>query len=261
MLVKVRVFLLLFFFSVLSFSQNTEIKTLSGEVVNNDIEKSGIVIINKSTGGTTITDKEGFFRIGVRLKDSLFFRSVQIKAHFVYINEEVYNSDSIRVFLDVKVNELKNVDVTPYNLSGNLLADANKVNKKEMFNFDDVNIPGFKGERKEKIVYKNNSQILLNVLLLPLMPLDIEGMYKQLSGYYKNLKIARGLEKQYGGVVSIIQFYGSNYFMERYNLKEEEVYEFVLGASENYDLLTDFKNSNHGLILNNLDKFYESINN
>ena len=131
MLVKVRIFLLLFFFSVLSFSQNTEIKTLSGEVVNNDIEKSGIVIINKSTGGTTITDKEGFFRIGVRLKDSLFFRSVQIKAHFVYINEEVYNSDSIRVFLDVKVNELKNVDVTPYNLSGNLLADANKVTRRK----------------------------------------------------------------------------------------------------------------------------------
>ena len=84
MLVKVRIFLLLFFFSVLSFSQNTEIKTLSGEVVNNDIEKSGIVIINKSTGGTTITDKEGFFRIGVRLKDSLFLDPSKLK-HILFI--------------------------------------------------------------------------------------------------------------------------------------------------------------------------------
>ena len=48
MLVKVRIFLLLFFFSVLSFSQNTEIKTLSGEVVNND--KMLLGIPNKSDG-------------------------------------------------------------------------------------------------------------------------------------------------------------------------------------------------------------------
>ena len=173
----------------------------------------------------------------------------------------MHKQEFFKVYVDQFINELDNVVVKPHNLSGNILADMENSNVKVPINFDDVGIPGFKGERQEKIVYKNNSQILLNVLLLPLMPLDIEGMYKQLSGYYKNLKIARGLEKQYGVVVSIIQFYGSNYLMERYNLREEEVYEFVLGASENYDLLNDFKSSNHGLILNNLDKFYESINN
>ena len=41
----------------------------------------------------------------------------------------------------------------------------------------------------------------------------------------------------------------------------DEIYEFILGAAENYDLEFDFKNSNHGLILVNLDKFYESVNN
>ena len=97
-------------------------------------------------------------------------------------------------------------------------------------------IPGFKGIRKEKIAYKNNAQILLNVLLLPVMPLNIEGIYKQLSGYYKNLKMARGLEVRYNTIESVIQFYGVKYFQERYKLEIDEIYEFILGATENFDL-------------------------
>jgi hypothetical protein len=247
--------------SILTFSQNLEIKELNGLIVNDEIEKSGIVIINKTSGGSTITNNDGFFRIGVRLNDSLYIRSVQIKDYFMYVNENIINSDSLRIYLDQKVNELKNVTVTPYNLSGNLISDIKKIDKNEIINFDDVGIPGFKGEREEKIAYDNNAQVLLNVLLLPLMPLNIEGAYKQLSGYYKMLKMARGLEKRYNTIESIIQFYGINYFTERFRLKEEEIYEFVLGAAENYDLEFDFINSNHGLILLNLDKFYESISN
>ena len=75
------------------------------------------------------------------------------------------------------------------------------------------------------------------------------------------LKMARGLEKRYDTIEKIIQFYGINYFVNRFGLKEDEIYEFILGAAENYDLEFDFKNSNHELILLNLDKFYESINN
>ncbi len=247
--------------SILTFSQNLEIKELNGLIINDEIEKSGIVIINKTSGGSTITNNDGFFRIGVRLNDSLYIRSVQIKDYFMSVNENIINSDSLRIYLDQKVNELKNVTVTPYNLSGNLISDIKKIDKNEIINFDDVGIPGFKGEREEKIAYDNNAQVLLNVLLLPLMPLNIEGAYKQLSGYYKMLKMARGLEKRYNTIESIIQFYGINYFTERFRLKEEEIYEFVLGAAENYDLEFDFINSNHGLILLNLDKFYESISN
>ena len=35
---------------------------------------------------------------------------------------------------------------------------------KKSINFDDVGVPGFKGERAERIVYKNDAQVLLNVL-------------------------------------------------------------------------------------------------
>ena len=134
------------------------------------------------------------------------------------------------------------------------------INYKEVFNFDDAGVPGFKGERKEKIVYKNSGSVLVNVILLPLMPLDIDAVYKQLSGYYKTLRSARKLESRSGAAADVIQFYGVDFFINNYELDIDTVYEFVLGAMENYDVERDFRNSNHSLVLESFKKFYESIN-
>ena len=84
------------------------------------------------------------------------------------------------------MNELESVTVSPYNLSGDLLSDMKKIEEK-VFNFDDAEYQDLKASVKKNIVYDNSSSILVSVILLPLMPLDIDAVYKQLSGYYKTL--------------------------------------------------------------------------
>ena len=258
---KASYILLFLFISNFLFSQERNFKTIVGEVLNDTINVSGIHVINSSSGGKTITDSDGFFKVGVRENDSIFFTSVQIKTQMIIIEKSVYEADSIRVYLEPIVNELEGVTVSPFNLSGDLFADMRQVEEKEVFNFDDAGIPGFKGTRKEKIAYKNSASILVNVILLPIMPLDIDGIYKQLSGYYDTLRKARVLESRSGTVVDIIQFYGVDFFIKNYNLEINDVYEFVIGSMENYDVERDFRNSNHILVLTNFQKFYESINN
>ena len=258
---KASYILLFLFISNFLFSQERNFKTIVGEVLNDTINVSGIHVINSSSGGKTITDSDGFFKVGVRENDSIFFTSVQIKTQMIIIEKSVYEADSIRVYLEPIVNELEGVTVSPFNLSGDLFADMKQVEEKEVFNFDDAGIPGFKGNRKEKIAYKNSASILVNVILLPIMPLDIDGIYKQLSGYYDTLRKARVLESRSGTVVDIIQFYGVDFFINNYNLEINDVYEFVIGSMENYDVERDFRNSNHILVLTNFQKFHESINN
>jgi len=258
---KARYILFLVFISNFLFSQERNFKTIVGEVLNDTINVSGIHVINSSSGGKTITDSDGFFKVGVRENDSIFFTSVQIKTQMIIIEKSVYEADSIRVYLEPIVNELESVTVSPFNLSGDLFADIKQVEEKEVFNFDDAGIPGFKGEGKEKIAYKNSASILVNVILLPIMPLDIDGIYKQLSGYYDTLRKARVFESRSGAVVDIIQFYGVDFFINNYNLEINDVYEFVIGSMENYDVERDFRNSNHILVLTNFQKFHESINN
>lgn len=255
---RIKYILLFLFFSNLILSQENNFKTIIGEVLNDTIDISGIHVINSTSGGKTITDGNGFFKVGVRENDSIFFTSVQIKTQLIIIEKTIYESDSIRVYLEPIINELESVTVTPFNLSGDIIADMKKVDEKEVFNFDDAGVPGFKGERKEKIVYKNSGSVLVNVILLPIMPLDIDGVYKQLSGYYKTLRAARKLESRSGAAADIIQFYGVSFFIDNYNLDIDSVYEFVIGSMENYDIENYFRDSNHNLVLTNFKKFYES---
>ena len=81
-----------------------------------------------------------------------------------------------------------------------------------------------------------------------------------MSGYYENLRKNRGLVKQYSSAVNIIEFYGLVFFINKFNLNEGKVYEFVLGALENSNIENDFGTSDHGLVLESFDEFYHSIN-
>ena len=257
--VKFVVFFL-FLGSQIIFSQtNQDYKSFDGEVVNDSINLSGIHIINKTSGAKSITNENGFFTIGVKKNDTIILSSVQIKPHVIVINEKVFAQNLVKVYVEPFVNQLENVIVKPHNLTGNLFNDMNDSGVKNPINFDDVGVPGFKGERAEKIIYKNDAQIMLNVLLLPIMPLDIEGIYKKLSGYYDNLKKKRILDKQFSAVFQAIEFYGVAFFMKNYNLDEDQVYEFVLGAMENRNVEENFRQSNHGLVLNSFEKYHKSI--
>ena len=246
--------------SVKQSAQTTEFKTLFGEVVNDSIDISGIHVINANSGGKTITDQQGSFQIGVRKMDSVYFSSVQIKKQLIVITEQIYSSDSIKVYLEPLVNVLDNVTVRPHNLSGNIQSDLALVDKKDILNFDDVGVPGYKGNRKEKIVFRNNSSVLLSTLLMPLgMPLNIEAVYKQLSGYYDTLRKSRALDKKNKAAVDIIQFYGLTFFKNEFNLNENNLYEFVIGALENSEMEQNFNFGNHGLVLQDLSNFYNSL--
>ena len=88
---------MLLLFSNSLFSQENNYKTLIGEVINDTIDVSGIHVINGSSGGKSITDKKGFFKVGVRKNDSVYFTSVQIKTQMIIIEEPIFQSDSIRI--------------------------------------------------------------------------------------------------------------------------------------------------------------------
>ena len=241
------------------FSQTKNYKVFKGEVVNDSLNISGIHIINKTSGSRAITNQNGLFEIGVKRNDTIVISSIQIKPHIIIIESKIFDQDLIRVYIEPFINRLDNVVVKSHNLSGNMLDDMLASGIKDPINFSDVGIPGFEGEREEKIV--SEKSLILQTLLLPISGgLDIEAVYKHLSGYYKELKKRRLLDKQYVTVVSIIEFYGLVFFINKFNLSEEKVYEFVLGALENSNIESDFKTSDHGLVLESFEEFYKSIN-
>ncbi len=251
---------LVFIVPTILFSQDKQIyKSFKGELVSDTLNISGLHIINKNSGAKSISDVNGIFSIGVKKYDTIIVSSIQTKPKVIVVNENIFEVELVKVYLEPFINELDNVVVKPHNLSGNMLNDMIESGIKNPINFDDVGIPGFKGEREEKIV--SGKSLILSTLFLPLgAPLDIEAIHKHLTGYYKNLKKSRVLDRQLNSVVSIMEFYGLVFFMNNFQLEEDQVYEFVMGAIENTEIENDFRASNHNLVLESFDKFYTSIN-
>tara|TARA_B100000795_G_scaffold75638_1_gene53738 strand:+ start:886 stop:1560 length:675 start_codon:yes stop_codon:yes gene_type:complete len=211
-----------------------------------------IHVINKTRGSATITDDKGRFEIYSSINDTLLFSAIQFRVKIIVVNNQILKSKEIVVPLESFVNRLSEVIVKPHNLSGDLYKDFENSGVKPI-NFYNSGIPGFAGTRKEKIITKK--QLIISTLLLPLTgSIPIEPIYKHISGYYKTLKKKRKLDTEFDVVANLIKFYGVDFFVETYELKEDEVYEFVSGTYENFPLRQSFKRNEHNLVMEYFEK-------
>ncbi|GHC56066.1 CarboxypepD_reg-like domain-containing protein [Ulvibacter litoralis] len=213
---------------------------LQGTVTNTkDVE--GIHILNTTSRYNAITNQEGAFSIYANKQDTLFFSSVSYHPTKVVVTDEIIETGTLTVTLKELINELDEVFLGP-NLSGNIETDLKNIKTKKLLNFDDVGIPGFKGKPEEKIV--------------PVVPylglataVDLEAMYKHLSGYYKKLRLKRKWEDQNATVANIIHQYGLAFFREAYAIPENRVYDFLLYCIDTSELVNDYKNENFAGVL------------
>ncbi|MCW8980637.1 hypothetical protein [Altibacter sp.] len=244
--------LLLGFLFLFAFPATGQERMLHGKITN-ETDVEGIHILNRSSRYNSVTDALGNFSITVREQDSLFISSVNFVPKTIIVTKELYEKGVLVVFLDPLVNELKEVVFGP-NLSGNLQTDIKNIKTEKPLNFDDVGIPGFKGKGEEKIV--------------PIVPylglasaVDLEAMYKHISGYYRKLKLKRKWDRENVTVHNVIAFYTATFFEEAYNIPEGKLEDFLLFCIETSDLQIDFENEQYALVLetfNNRSAIYNS---
>ena len=249
--------LVIFFFLSTLVVKAQKYKLLTGYVFDSEIPISNIHVINISRGNAEVTDINGLFEISVSIGEKLVFSSIQYEKYELIITENIFSSKEITIYLKGFVNELDEVIVTNNSLTGNLKYDLLESGLEERKNFDDFGIPGFKGERKEKI--QNATQLLLG--LGTSMQIDVEALYKHISGYYKKLKKRRSLDSKFLSIFSIIKFYGLIFFIENFNIDNDQVYDFILGCSENSEIIYYFNQDLHQKVIQELDTYAKIYNN
>ncbi|MEL6810917.1 MAG: hypothetical protein AAFP76_06240 [Bacteroidota bacterium] len=213
-------------------------KRLEGKISNTkDVE--GIHILNTSSRFNSVTNAQGAFFITVRPLDTLLISSVTYIPEQVVISKEIYEKGFLTLTLKDLVNELDEVYLGP-KLSGNLEQDIKSIEVEDQINFDDLGIPGFKGKPEEKISP-----------VVPVIPLavDLEGLYKHLSGYYRKLKLKRKWEAQNVTVAHIINRYTAAFFEESYEIPPERLYDFLLFCVETSSLQKDYETEKFNLVL------------
>ena len=131
----------LFFVTQWVFAQSGEEKVLQGRVVSEDKDVVGVVVQNLGAQNAVITDLDGNFAIEVSVNDTLVFSAVHFLRKIVPVTETLYNSNFVEVPMQEFVNELKEVVVTPYNLTGDLTKDIDRVVLEKDVTAEALNLP------------------------------------------------------------------------------------------------------------------------
>lgn len=98
-------------------------KILEGKVSSADGDVAATHVLNLSTKKATITDINGHFSIHVSINDTLQFSAIQFKKKTVVVTAKILDSKQIIIRLDDALEELDEVIVTPYSLTGDITKD------------------------------------------------------------------------------------------------------------------------------------------
>ncbi|NJM79999.1 MAG: carboxypeptidase-like regulatory domain-containing protein [Flavobacterium sp.] len=121
--------LLLFLFAQFFYGQVKiyERQVLSGRIVSDSTEVENITVFNISTNIGAITNSDGKFSILARAKDTLYFQGISFVSQQYVLTGNDFWIEELEVLLQVKVNQLNEVIVTPSTLTGNLKEDTKKI--------------------------------------------------------------------------------------------------------------------------------------
>jgi len=137
---KKRISFFVFVFVQLAFSQNIERQVLKGKVVADSLEVQNITVFNVSSNIGAVTDVSGAFYIKAKEKDTLFFQGLSFVSQKYILTKKDFYSEELEIKLNVKVNELNEVIVSPCTLTGNLEKDMHKIKVYDLFDSVDMNV-------------------------------------------------------------------------------------------------------------------------
>ena len=119
---------LLIITSPAAIAQEIERTKVTGKIhapKGDDLE--GISVYNTSSQTGTITNAEGEFEIEVAENDRLYITALQYQSFTVVVDKGIVDTGILNIFLNPAINELDEVVVRAYDLSGNVRADLKKI--------------------------------------------------------------------------------------------------------------------------------------
>nr|WP_298794749.1 hypothetical protein [uncultured Allomuricauda sp.] len=220
-------FLLFCLLTLSVFSQKSTTKELRGRVYSFDKDVIGVVVQNISSTRAVITDVDGNFSIPVKLGDTLVFSAVQFKRKVLIINEALYNTSFISVPLEEFVNELNEVVVRPYNLSGDLSQDLDGLQLEKDVSAEALGLPNahakIPSQSERKLQQATAGKFNVGMILSP--PLD--PLINAITGRTKMLKNRVKVDKTYSRTQRVQGFYVDSLFVTSLKIPLEKVNDFM----------------------------------
>lgn len=215
-----------------------ESRILRGKVksINNDI--SDILIINKNSKNSTISDSLGQFSIDIKLMDTILVKSIQYKTKDIIISKTIFNSSYIEINLIEDIINLNEVIVTPYNLTGDLNFDLENLDVNDGVNTATLGLPHadvIKLSQSERLLLEANrgKYIYLNLGVT----INTHKIMNRISGRTKALEAMVNRDEIRKLESKILQKFSKKIISEGFNLSETEIDGFITFCMEQPDFL------------------------
>ncbi len=124
---KIKLLILAFFVSAISFSQLKERELVIGKIKSDSLEVENITVFNATSNIGAITDVDGKFALKVREKDTLVIQGLAYHSSKYIVQRKDIDAEVLEIYLKVRINELNEVEVSPYTLTGILEVDTRKI--------------------------------------------------------------------------------------------------------------------------------------
>lgn len=206
-----------------------EVKILEGKVISDDGDVEGVVIQNITSKSSTITDNKGSFSIEVRKNDKLMFLAIHFKRKWLIMNNVLFNTSFITVPLEEFVNELEEVVVKPYNLSGELSQDLIGLKLEKNISAEALGLPNADiriiSQSENKLYDADHGKFLYFYGVG--FAINVNKILNRLNGRTKMLKDRVQLDKEYKKVKEVEEMFIDSLLVYHMKIPKDKFYDFM----------------------------------
>ncbi|MEJ2585111.1 MAG: hypothetical protein P8Z38_08705 [Robiginitalea sp.] len=194
---------------------------LRGRILENKAGVSNVHILNLSANDATISDAEGYFRIPAKAGDTLLLSAIRYQRKTFQVDTEMLGASLLTIELQPFVNQLDEVVLFPYNLSGDLGKDLTNVPVEEEVTASSLRLPNAKAKVKTQAERKL-FEATTGSGLIPLNP-----VLNAISGRTRMLKRRLARDRAYQQTEHVRRRYPDSLFVRELGIPRIRIPDFM----------------------------------
>ena len=206
-------------------------KQIEGKVYSESGDVAATHVLNITSDKASITDIDGFFSITAKLNDTLVFSAIQFKKKTMVVTQSVLESKLLYVPLVDAITELDEVIVMPYNLSGDMTTDLDRMVIDPVVTASTLSLPN----AYVKIPTQAERE-LFAATANPFMSFD--PLINAITGRTKMLKERIARNKKYQRTQRVRAFYVDSLYRTEFKIPENKIDDFMYFCEVDPDFQT-----------------------
>ena len=201
-------------------AQSLFTKQIEGRVYSDSGDVAATHVLNITSDKASITDIDGFFSITAKLNDTLVFSAIQFKKKTMVVTQSVLESKLLYVPLVDALNELDEVIVMPYNLTGDMTLDLDRMQIEPVVTASTLGLPN----AYVKIPTQAERE-LFAATANPFMSFD--PLINAITGRTKMLKERIARNKKYQRTQRVRAFYADSLYGKELKIPKDNIADFM----------------------------------